>query len=299
MINQLKQLYPSLTMINDQESVDFSKYKWFTTPSNDVIGIAKTELDNRDLTLLSLMLTPYYGAHPPITTREKQWYQLLFEPFAETSFNLLSKDYRFVYFSLSELLTDPTDFRAAIDGLYPTTPPLIWIDQQSGIIIEEERFLDEDSLSYYEMAEIFTSDFLIDVHFYIGPYMTSPADARAYYAWMKDSFNRMKAFNVRSVMSYVSAVPYLLPTLSTDHDYHFLVKAILKETATDEELLRSIQTFLECNSNTSLAAKEMYMHRNSLQYRIDKFIEKTEIDVKQFEGAISVYLILLIKRYLD
>ncbi|MBM7540088.1 PucR family transcriptional regulator [Amphibacillus cookii] len=298
MINQLKQLYPSLTIINEQESVDFYAYKWFTTSSNDVIGIAKTELDDKDLTLLSLMLTPYHGAHPPITAREQLWYQLLFEQFPET-FNLLSKDYRFVYFSLSESLTDPTDFREAIDGLYPITPPLMWIDQQSGIIIEEQRFLEEDNPSYFEMAEIFTSDFLIDVHFYIGPYMTSPTDAKRYYHWMKDSFNQMKAFNVKSVMSYVSAVPYLLPTLSAEHDYHFLVKAILKETATDEELLRSIQTFLECNSNTSLAAKEMYMHRNSLQYRIDKFIEKTEIEVKQFEGAISVYLILLIKRYLD
>jgi DNA-binding PucR family transcriptional regulator len=41
------------------------------------------------------------------------------------------------------------------------------------------------------------------------------------------------------------------------------------------------------------------MHRNSLQYRIDKFIEKTGIDIKHFKGAVAVYLAILLQQYAD
>ncbi|OLG03008.1 Fis-type helix-turn-helix domain protein [Bacillus paralicheniformis] len=36
----------------------------------------------------------------------------------------------------------------------------------------------------------------------------------------------------------------------------------------------------------------MFIHRNSLQYRIDKFIERTAIDIRQFEEAAAVYLMM-------
>ncbi|WP_232787093.1 helix-turn-helix domain-containing protein [Planococcus sp. MB-3u-03] len=37
------------------------------------------------------------------------------------------------------------------------------------------------------------------------------------------------------------------------------------------------------------------MHRNSLQYRLDRFHENTGIDVRKFEHAMAVYLAILIK----
>jgi DNA-binding PucR family transcriptional regulator len=46
--------------------------------------------------------------------------------------------------------------------------------------------------------------------------------------------------------------------------------------------------------NVSLAAKKLYLHRNTLQYRVDKFIEKTGIDIKHFGNAVSIYLALMI-----
>ena len=61
----------------------------------------------------------------------------------------------------------------------------------------------------------------------------------------------------------------------------------------DEELRKTIKTYLEYQSNTSQTAKALFMHRNSVQYRIDKFIEKIGIDIKTFQGALTVYLACL------
>src|SRR5690606_35483395 len=67
----------------------------------------------------------------------------------------------------------------------------------------------------------------------------------------------------------------------------------------DLELVSTIKLFLENNSNTSLTAKNLYLHRNSLQYRIDKFIERTTIDIKLFQGALSVYFICLYGKHFE
>lgn len=298
MIEKLRKIYTSLIIKQPNQIEQSADYQWFITPANEIIGIEKQELDKKDQLLLRLFMSPYHGAHPPVTTREKNWYQLIIEQEEPSAIQKPSL-YRFTLFNLSEPLSDPTDFRTAIDGLYSTCPAIVWVNQLSGIIIEEEIMIDEDMLSYEEMIEVFTTDFYLDVQFYVGPYLSDLNKAHTYFAWMQDSFEVINTFSTKPVMSYVTAIPYLLTTITDQTDGRFLIDAILKDTADDEELLRSIQIFLECNSNVSLAAKELYMHRNSLQYRIDKFIERTNIDVKQFENALAVYLILLLKRHFD
>lgn len=293
MISQLKKIFPSLIHSKDNIQRASADYQWFITQTNEVIGIKKIELQHKEKTLLELFLTPYHGTHPPVTTREKNWSQVIFDQ----QIDALSKrpnHYRFIYFCLSEALSDPADFREAIAGVYPNQTAIMWNNQQEGIIIEEEKTMDED-FSYEEMIEVFTSDFFIDLKLFVGPFLTAIEQAPEYYEWIVHAFNELTKINNKAVMSYVSSVPYLLSSSLEKKEHQFLIQAILKETSEDEELLRTIQIFLECNSNTSLTAKQMYMHRNSLQYRIDKFIEKTEIDVKQFEGALSVYLTLLLK----
>ncbi len=57
------------------------------------------------------------------------------------------------------------------------------------------------------------------------------------------------------------------------------------------ETIDTILGFIECNMNASKTAKALYMHRNTLNYRLDNFISKTEIDVRTFSGALAMYLL--------
>ncbi len=61
----------------------------------------------------------------------------------------------------------------------------------------------------------------------------------------------------------------------------------------DHELLHTVKMFCKTNLNVSETAKQLFVHRNSLQYRLDKFIEKTGIDIRQFEEGLKVYLAIL------
>jgi len=69
-------------------------------------------------------------------------------------------------------------------------------------------------------------------------------------------------------------------------------KHVLKDFFDNDEFLHSIKVFIEKNQNTSEAAKFLYMHRNTLINRIEKFHKITGYDVRKFEDALVVYLLV-------
>lgn len=66
----------------------------------------------------------------------------------------------------------------------------------------------------------------------------------------------------------------------------------------DEETLNSIQTFLDCDMNIALAAKSLYIHRNTMVYRLDRLQKQTGLDVRKFEDAMLFEIAMMIHKYL-
>lgn len=82
-------------------------------------------------------------------------------------------------------------------------------------------------------------------------------------------------------------VPYLSQQLSIDEKDIFIT-SILKDATSQPELVQTIKQLLE--GNITLAAKKMFMHRNTLQNRLDKFQQLTRKDIRQFEARLEVFL---------
>jgi DNA-binding PucR family transcriptional regulator len=68
-----------------------------------------------------------------------------------------------------------------------------------------------------------------------------------------------------------------------------LKKYILRKFTYDQMMLNSIKVYLESNQNSSVAAKNLYIHRNTLIQRLDKFKEVTGFDVRDFNDAFPIY----------
>lgn len=71
-----------------------------------------------------------------------------------------------------------------------------------------------------------------------------------------------------------------------------LKKEVFKSLYTDKEFLKSIKTYLESDKNTTLASKHANMHRNTLDNRIEKFVDVTGFDLKDFDDSVFIYLLL-------
>ena len=67
----------------------------------------------------------------------------------------------------------------------------------------------------------------------------------------------------------------------------------------DSELIVTIQKFFEYNLNISEASRKLFVHRNTLVYRLDKIQKNTGLDLRKFDDAIVFKVAMLVKRYLD
>lgn len=108
--------------------------------------------------------------------------------------------------------------------------------------------------------------------------------------------------NDRSVVNYnslgIGRLIYQLPVTLC----RLFLNEIFKDEpidALDNETLLTIQKFFENNLNISETSRQLYVHRNTLVYRLDKIQKVTRLDLRKFDDAIIFKVSMLVKKYLD
>ena len=66
----------------------------------------------------------------------------------------------------------------------------------------------------------------------------------------------------------------------------------------DEETLQTINKFFENSLNVSETSRQLYIHRNTLVYRLDKLQKTTGLDLRVFEDAITFKIALMVVKYM-
>ena len=67
----------------------------------------------------------------------------------------------------------------------------------------------------------------------------------------------------------------------------------------DEEMLRTASVLMENNLNISEASRALYMHRNTLTYRLDKIEKVTNLNIRNFHDAVTFRILSIIKKIAD
>ena len=67
----------------------------------------------------------------------------------------------------------------------------------------------------------------------------------------------------------------------------------------DDETLVTINKFFENNLNVSETSRQLYIHRNTLVYRLDKLQKSTGLDLRVFEDAITFKIALMVVKYMN
>lgn len=66
----------------------------------------------------------------------------------------------------------------------------------------------------------------------------------------------------------------------------------------DDELLSTINKFFENSLNVSETSRKLYIHRNTLVYRLDKLQKMTNLDLRVFDEAITFKIALMVVKYM-
>ena len=67
----------------------------------------------------------------------------------------------------------------------------------------------------------------------------------------------------------------------------------------DDETLTTINKFFENSLNVSETSRQLYIHRNTLVYRLDKLQKSTGLDLRVFEDAITFKIALMVVKYMN
>ena len=105
----------------------------------------------------------------------------------------------------------------------------------------------------------------------------------------------------RTIASYdnlgIARLVYQLPTTLCDMFLNEVFKKGSIESL-DQETLFTIQKFFENNLNVSETSRKLFVHRNTLVYRLEKIKKLTGLDLREFEDAIVFKVALMVKKYL-
>jgi DNA-binding PucR family transcriptional regulator len=292
MISQLKKHYGS-HFTSNRDTTSPEQYEWFQTEEGQWFGVQKEYLSTEEIKLLKNLFPLQSDSPLPKTKSEKLWNNLLFHNQVSSQFPLPDK-LRFIHFIVHGL-DEIESFTRTLSVLFSSRVTILWENKNQGILIEHEII--EETENIYHTAEALMSDFLIKISFYIGNIVSQPnhiQEVQSQFKQEQQFFKTAKAFRPKEIVhQHTEILPYALFQSLEKNKREQLVQHFLKSVLDDKELLQSIQVYLENNQNVSVAAKKIFIHRNSLQYRVDKFIERTGIDVRTFSGGLTVYLALL------
>ena len=105
----------------------------------------------------------------------------------------------------------------------------------------------------------------------------------------------------RSILNYeslgIGRLIYQLPTTLCEI---FLSEVFKKNSidSLDQETLFTINKFFENNLNVSETSRKLFVHRNTLVYRLEKIKKLTGLDLRQFDHAIVFKVALMVRKYL-
>lgn len=106
----------------------------------------------------------------------------------------------------------------------------------------------------------------------------------------------------KSIINYenlgLGRIIYQLPTTLCEMFLNEVFKKNPIETL-DEDTLETINRFFENNLNVSETSRKLYVHRNTLVYRLEKIRKLTGLDLREFDHAIVFKVAMMVKMYLD
>ena len=91
---------------------------------------------------------------------------------------------------------------------------------------------------------------------------------------------------------------YQLPTTLCEMFLNEIFKKNSIESL-DDDTLDTINRFFENNLNVSETSRKLYVHRNTLVYRLEKIKKLTGLDLREFDHAIVFKVAMMVKMYLD
>lgn len=206
------------------------------------------------------------------------------------------------------LSVDEMAIREIIEGIYPDSDKdfVITVDSENIVLVKEV----EENVSHEKLENIaktifdnLQSEALTTVTVGIGTVVKGVPDLAKSYKEAQIAIEVGKAFDEeKNIINYenlgIGRLIYQMPTTLCE----LFLSEVFKTgsiDSLDRETLLTIQKFFENNLNVSETSRQLYVHRNTLVYRLEKIKKLTGLDLREFDDAVVFKVALMVKKYLS
>lgn len=283
---QLKQIYSTAEL----KDSPFSDSDVHTYPyKNKWLHISKSDVSLNEQKLLSIFLNQ---ENQPIKQSERShWFTYITDesvapPQITSSIRMIQ-----VKIQKKDKHFDHSLWIDSVQHLFDSVLDVFFTSDNHCVIIQNEE---KQSFSFEELQGIFQTledDFSIRTYCYIGQKWELDDDLR--------SLLREELTIFKEEANYVHTRTTSLPDValhyfaSTSLLKSSIIKKLKETLEEQEEWKELLQALWEHQGNISVAAKSLYIHRNTLQYRMDKFYEKTQLSLKNMNELLLCYLLTI------
>jgi carbohydrate diacid regulator len=195
-----------------------------------------------------------------------------------------------------------------VQGLFPNKAKdfIIILDDDNIVLIKELKSM-EDTKEIEKTAKIIIdslgAELMVKAFIGIGTVVDNIKDlARSFKeAQMALLIGRIFESD-KAIINYnrlgIGRLIYQIPTTLCELFLNEVFKNNTFESL-DAETMLTIQKFFENHLNVSETSRQLYVHRNTLVYRLDKIKKLTGLDLTSFDDAVIFKVAILVKKYLD
>lgn len=192
-------------------------------------------------------------------------------------------------------------------GLFPENSKDFVVDLDGSTIVLVRELREGMTIKDVEkmaksIVDTLQSEAMVNVSVGIGTIVGNIRDISKSYKEANIAIEVGRVFdNDKKIINYenlgIGRLIYQLPTTLCEL---FLSEVFKKDSidSLDQETLFTIQKFFENNLNVSETSRQLYVHRNTLVYRLDKVQKITGLDLRVFDHAIVFKVAMMVKRYL-
>ncbi|NLN66043.1 MAG: PucR family transcriptional regulator [Clostridiaceae bacterium] len=195
-----------------------------------------------------------------------------------------------------------------IKSLFPNDAKdfVILLDDQNTVLVKELKDKEEEDDIYRKariIIDTLNTELMVKASVGIGTEVNRLRDISRSF---KDAQTALTIGNIfdtdKTIIDYnhlgIGRLIYQLPTTLCKLFLNEVLKDGVYELI-DPEMMITIQKFFENNLNVSETSRQLFVHRNTLVYRLDKIQKLTGMDLRNFSDAIHFKVAMMVKRYLD
>ena len=180
------------------------------------------------------------------------------------------------------------------------------VDEKNIILVKEVKPTDdtEDLMKIARViVDMLSSEAMISVHVAFGTIVNEIKEVSRSYKEAKMALDVGKIFySDKNIIAYsnlgIGRLIYQLPIPLC----RMFIKEIFDGKSPeefDEETITTINKFFENSLNVSETSRQLYIHRNTLVYRLDKIEKSTGLDLRVFDDAITFKIALMVVKYMQ